>query len=155
MKHKPTPAGIVILVSGFVIVIASFFAFYTFKTPQLTFGSTRVGGTASFNAWDKVSLFPVSILPAICGLLMGTRVATLTWSDLRIADRVLGLAWQQLHLVLGFQAAIVMIAFLIRDNSALSFGFGFWLMLVASIGLAVGAVMLNREPATATGPAAA
>jgi hypothetical protein len=54
---------------------------------------------------------------------------------------VLGLSWDQVHLALGFQAALMMLAFLIRSKGPLSFGIGFWFMLLAGIALLVGAIM--------------
>jgi hypothetical protein len=153
MNKKPTPAGIVIVVAGAVVFIASFLAFYTFKAPSVSFGGTTIGGNANYSAWNKAALFPVSVVPAWIAIIMAVQVAATTWGGLRVPDRILGLTWKQIHIVLGFQAALLMLAFLIRDNSVLDFGIGFWLMLLGSIALAVGAVMLTREGAAATGPA--
>jgi hypothetical protein len=153
MNKKPTTGGIVIVIAGAIVFLASFFAFYTFKAPRVTFGATTIGGTANYSAWNKAALFPVSAIPAWIGLIMAVQVAATAWGGLRTPDRILGFTWPQIHVVLGFQAALLMLAYLIRDNSVLDFGFGFWLMLLGSIGLAVGGVMLTREGAAATGPA--
>jgi len=45
------------------------------------------------------------------------------------------------HLALGFQAAIMMFAFLLRAKFRYSFGVGFWLMLLAAAALLAGAIM--------------
>ncbi len=37
-------------------------------------------------------------------------------SGVKLPERVLGLTWNQIHLVLGFQATIMMLAFLIQDS---------------------------------------
>jgi hypothetical protein len=155
MNKKPTTAGIVIVVAGAVVFLASFFAFYTFKAQTVHLGNSTFGGTANYTAWNKIALFPVSIIPAWIAIVMGAQVALTTWADVRLPDRILGMTWKQIHLVLGVQAALLMLAFLVRDNSVLNFGIGFWLMLFGSLALAVGAVMLGREPASASGPASA
>ena len=59
----------------------------------------------------------------------------------------------QIHLVLGFQATIMMLAFLIQDTSVLSKGIGLFLMLIAAIALLVGAVLrMQEKPTSATPP---
>jgi hypothetical protein len=56
-------------------------------------------------------------------------------------SRLLGFTWDQLHFALGFQAALLMVTFLVRDKGALGFGVGFWCMLAGAAALFVGAVM--------------
>jgi hypothetical protein len=148
---KLSPAGIVIVAAGAIAFLASFFAFYKFSTPTIKFGSTTVGGSKSFSAWSQDAFFPLSFLPALFGLLMALQVALTTFADVSLPDRVLGFDWKQIHLLLAIQAALLMLCFLVRDNSVLDFGFGFWLMLLASIALVVGAVMLSQEPAQTPG----
>ena len=73
---------------------------------------------------------------------MAAQVALATFaSGTTIPDRILGFTWDQLHLALGFQAALLMLSFLIRSKSPFSFGIGFWLMLLSAIALLVGAIM--------------
>jgi hypothetical protein len=47
--------------------------------------------------------------------------------------------------VLGFQIALMMLAFLVRAKPTNSFGIGFWLMLLSGIALLVGAIMRLNE----------
>ena len=137
---KLTPAGIVIVAGGVVILIASFLAFYSY-------------GSHSASAWStSFGLFPLATLPALLGLIMAVQVVLTTFADVSLPAKVVGFDWKQIHLLFGIQAALLMVCFLILDNSVLSFGIGFWLMLLASIALVVGAVMLSREPAAATPP---
>ena len=63
----------------------------------------------------------------------------------KLPERILGLTWNQIHLVLGFQATIMMLAFLIQSTSPLTKGIGLYLMLIAAIGLLVGAVLRMQE----------
>ena len=100
-------------------------------------------------------VFLIVTLPALLGVIMATHVAVKTFATgVRLPDRVLGLTWDQIHLALGFQAAVMMLAFLIRSHPSVDFGIGFWLMLLAAIASLVGAVMRTRDPAGAPPPLA-
>ena len=147
---KLSPANIVILAGGVVILIGSFLDFY--KAKSVTIGGFTVHASGGGNAWGSGS-FLIATLPAILGVVMAAQVAVSAFaSGVSLPERVLGLTWTQVHLALGFQAAIMMIAFLIRSKGPLDFGVGFWLMLIAAIALLVGAIMRTREPAGEASP---
>jgi hypothetical protein len=139
-NRKLTPGNIVILASGVVIFLASFLSFYKVS---------GFGGSADWSAWkgSPVFLFGVATIPALLGLIMAVVVALQAFANVDLPDRVVGLTWDQVHVALGFQCAITMIAFLVRDKSVLDFGIGFFLMLIAAVGLLVGAIMRQRESA--------
>jgi hypothetical protein len=138
---KLSPANIVILAAGVLILIGSFFGFYKFDIPKSTFGNLTIGGSKSFNAWST-GQFLIATLPALLGIVMAAHVALAAFApNVSLPDRVLGLTWDQIHLALGFQAALMMVAFLIRSKPYTGFGVGFWLMLIAGIALLVGAIM--------------
>jgi hypothetical protein len=132
VTNKLSPAGIVILAAGVVMLIGSFLDFYSYA---------GVG----FNAWSGAQgfgIFGIATVVVLCGLVMAGQVAVSAFaSNVDLPDRVLGLTWDQVHLALGFQAALMMLAFLIRAKGQASFGIGFWFMLLAGIALLVGAVM--------------
>ena len=87
-------------------------------------------------------------------IAMGVHVALSTFApNVSVPDTLLGLSWDQVHLALGFQAALMMLAFLIRAKCPLEFGIGFWFMLLAAIALLVGAIMRVNE--AGSGPRAA
>jgi len=69
-------------------------------------------------------------------------------------ERVLGFTWTQIHLVLGFQATIMMLAFLIQSTTPLDKGIGLFLMLLAAIALLVGAVLRMQEQPSGSAPPA-
>ena len=143
-KIKLSTPNIVILAAGAVMLIASFLAFYTY-------------GSLSWSAWSSqkpFALFPLATLVALFGVLMAAQVAIAAFaSGVKLPEKVLGLTWDQIHLALACQAVIMMIAFLIRDHGGASFGIGFWLLLLASIALVVGAVLrMQEKPAGATPP---
>ena len=84
----------------------------------------------------------------LCGVVMARRSRSTAFGNCR--RRPFGLTWDQVHLVLGFQAALMMLAFL-AQNRPIELGIGFWLMLLAAIALFVGA--LQRLPPPAPRPA--
>ena len=135
-KSKLSPANIVILAAGAVMLIGSFLAFY--KIDFTVFGQTH---SQSSNAWDS-GLFGIVTVVVICGVAMAVQVALAAFApNTSMPDRLLGLTWDQIHLALGFQAAIMMLAFLFTSRGGLSLGIGFILMLIAGIALLVGAIM--------------
>jgi hypothetical protein len=136
-NSKLTPGNLVILVAGVVMLIASFLDFYQFEL---------LGVSEGFSAWNSdVFLFGVATLIVLIGVIQAVQVALSAFANVSLPDRLLGLTWDQVHVALGFQATIMMVAFLVRDKSGLDFGIGFWLMLLAAIALLVGAVMRQRE----------
>ena len=134
-RTKLSPADIVILAAGAVMLVGSFLNFYTYAG-------------LSANAWSGASgfgVFGIATVAVLCGVVMAVQIAFTAFANANLPDKVLGLSWDQIHLALGFQAALMMIAFLIRSKGSLSFGIGFWLMLLAGIALLVGAIMRVRD----------
>ena len=180
---KLTPGVIVILAAGLLTLIFSFFAFYKFDAGSGQLGEAidesiceglpedqadacrdsldeaaeETVGDESYNAWSgEVGLRPLSTLPAIFGVLMAVQIGLTKLANVKFPDKVLGLGWGQIHIAFGFNAFLIMLAFLLRDKDPLDFGFGFWLMLLGSLALLVGAVLYSREevsgPATTPPP---
>jgi hypothetical protein len=148
-NSKLTPGNITILVAGVVMILASFLSFYKISLPSVSFGNVHLGGSKNYSAWagSPVYLLGVATFPALLGLIMAVHVALTSFANVGIPDRVAGFTWNQIHLVLALQCVITMLAFLIRDKSAYSYGIGFVLMLLAAVALLVGAIMRSREPA--------
>jgi hypothetical protein len=129
---KPSPASIVILAGGAVMLIGSFLSFYSYHS-------------GSFSAWSSAGdfgVFGIATVAVLCGVAMAGQIAIAEFAKgVTLPSDVLGLSWDQIHLALGFQAAIVMLAFLARDIAGASLGIGFWFMLLAGIALLAGALM--------------
>jgi hypothetical protein len=141
MKRQPTPATWVILGGAVVMLLGSFLDFYKVDA---------FGFSDSYNAWSGDLYFPLSLIPVLCALAMAAHVALTTFADVKFPDGVLGLGWNQIHLALGFQAALMMIFWIFVEKFGYDLGIGFWLMLISGIALAVGAVLRQQEaPATA------
>ena len=92
-------------------------------------------------------------MPAILGGLIAAQVALVAFAKIDMEDRVLGMPWAQFHLAVAFHVLVMMLAFLVRDPgfgvAEVDRGIGMILMLIAAIGLVVGAVMRRRESAPA------
>jgi hypothetical protein len=144
-SKKVTPAEIVILAAGVVTFVFSFLPFY--KAASVA-GITV--SRASVSAWGK-GLFPVATLIPIFGIVMAAQIAVTKWTSVRLPEHVLGFTWEQIHVALGLFAALLAICYLIVDRFGADFGFGFFLVLIGAIGLAVGAIMLQLERAGAAG----
>lgn len=136
MNKKPSPAEIVILASGAVALIFSFFKFFGV-------------GDFGVSAWGS-GLFPIATLMVIFVVAMAVVVA-LGLFGVTLPAQVAGFTWKQIHLVLGFFATLYAVAFLIVDNGGSDRKIGFWGVLIGCIGALVGAIMLQRESATAGG----
>ena len=124
------------MAAGVVALIFSFLDFYT----------ADIGG-ASSSAWGT-GLFPVATLMVIFVLIMAIQIALTRFANVQMPDRVGSFTWDQIHLVLGSVAALLAISWLIRDKGpVVSFGVGFWFVLLACLAALVGAVLLVRERA--------
>jgi hypothetical protein len=81
-------------------------------------------------------------LPALLGVVMALQIVLGTFGNITMPNRVLGLAWDQFHVVLALQAALLMLAHVARAKPGLvDYGIGFWLMLGGAGGLVLGAFM--------------
>jgi hypothetical protein len=132
--NQARPAEIVIMTAGVVTVIGAFLPFWELPL---------VGST---NAWGRL-LFPVATLMPVFGLVMATQVAAARFANVRFPDRVMGFTWPQVHLVLGSFAALLALCYLVVDKGVMSFGVGYWIVLLGCLGLVTGAVLLERERA--------
>jgi hypothetical protein len=136
------PSEIVIIASGVVALVFSFFNWQDFP-----------GG--SWNAWDPDATLPLATYIPIIGVIMAGHIALSRLVGVSFPERVVSFTWGQIHLVLAVFAGLLAIGWLIIAEEL---AIGFWLTFVATIGLIVGAVMLFVEeqtsPRTAQAPPA-
>lgn len=146
MNTTPKPSQIVLMASGAVTFVFSFLAFYKV---DYGFGS----GSKSFNAWDgdAGTLFMAS-WPALFGLIVGGLVAATVFGNVSLPERILTFTVKQIFVVLSFSGFIIMLGYLLGGGAGEGpdKGFGFFIMLLGSIGLLVGSVMelLDGDSAT-------
>lgn len=135
MNQTPKPSAIVLMASGAVTFLFSFFAFLKVSG----FGMSR-----SWNAWsgDAGTLF-MATWPALIGLIIAGLVAATTFASIDLPDRVLTYTWPQIYLALSFAGLLIMIGYLFGGGAGdgMGKGFGFFIMLLGSIGLVAGSVM--------------
>lgn len=137
----PAPGDWVIVGSGIVILIASF-----------------LNVVEETSAWGE-GAFPIYAVPAILGVVMVIHIVVTKLAGADLPGSILGLSWNQIHIALGGWAALTMICLLVGritvEGDDVSRKIGFWIMLLAAIGLAVGAVMRLQEvnrPGTPVAP---
>lgn len=138
MSKKLTTSDIVILISGVVLLVASFIPWIEI---DIGFGSE------SENAWGT---FPAFVYPAIAGTIAAAHVALTKLTGTSVPDRVAGFTWTQIHLVLGLWATLTMLGVALIDTDPADKAIGLWLSFIAAIALLVGAIMRDREPAEST-----
>lgn len=148
-------SGIIIMVAGAALLIGSF----------LTVINIEAGGESeSLTAWSGW-LFPLYFVPVLLGVVMAGQLALRTFASASLPERILGLGWEKIHLAFGAHAAVMMLGFLISEPFLSIFGLnfaelaaagggeevgvgkgiGFWIMLVAALGLAFGAFRRHGE----------
>jgi hypothetical protein len=137
----PTPAEITIMAAGGVALIFSFLDFYSAPSGPL------FASLSGISAWGK-GLFPVATLMVLFVVVMAAHIALTKFAHIALPPRLLSFTWEQIHVALGFFAALSAVAWLVRSKYPYSFGIGFWFILAACIAALVGAVMLQRERAT-------
>jgi len=103
-RQAPTPAEIVIMAAGGVMLVFSFLHFA---------GDTSAWGTG---------LFPIATLLPLYGLIMALQIALTKFASVKLPESVLGFTWEQIHLALGAMAALMAIGFLITDYGSKQIG---------------------------------
>ncbi len=142
-RGKLTTGEIVIVAAGGVGLLASFFPWYT---------GTLLGTSFHIGAWGT-GLFPLATLVPILGTLMLVQVVVDKLTSVPLPARLGEFTWEQLHLVAAADAAVIVLCYLVRSREpATTFGFGFFVDLLTTIGLVVGAVLIRGERRRA-GPA--
>ena len=133
MGKKITVADLIMGVGGIVTFIFSFLAFYKF-------------GDVKINAWDTDGPAFASTIPAILGLVMAVWIA-LELAGVALPEQILTFDRKQLKATWGIAAAGLMLAWLPSQGDK---GAGFYLMLIGSLAMAVGAVMALLGKGTET-----
>ena len=95
--------------------------------------------------------FPVATFVWLFGIAAGVHVALVQFANVNLPEKILDFTWSQIHLVLAGFCALVMVFWLVASDWP-DKGIGFYLLLLGSIALVVGAVMrLQQTPSTAGG----
>jgi hypothetical protein len=124
-RQSPTPAEIVIMAAGAVMLIFSFLHF--------------AGDTS---AWGS-HLFPIATLLPLYGVVMALQIVLTKFAGVSLSGSVISFTWEQIHLALGAMAGLMAIGWLLTDTGDKQIGE--WFEILGGIALVVGAVMLQRE----------
>jgi hypothetical protein len=147
VNMKVTPGEILISVGAIVTLVFSFLHFYT--SPSITVhapfgGATVTTGGGGINAWAS-EFVPVVTLIVLFTLVMATQVLLDKFTDVDFGPGIAGFTWVQVHLALGFFAALESFCWLIAGKGGAGIGVGLIFMLIGSIGCFVGAILLRSE----------
>jgi hypothetical protein len=142
---KLTPGEILIAAGALVTLVFSFFHFYT--TPSVSIRGFSVGG-GGVSAWGS-GLVPVTTLIVLFTVVMGLQIVLTKLANVDLGPGIAGFSWPQVHLALGFFAALEAFAFLLVDKGGAGTGVGLIFMLIGSVACLVGAVLLGNERAKA------
>ena len=142
---KLTPGEITIMVAGAVALIFSFFDFYggaEIPEFELPTGETVGGGGGGSSLWSS-GLLPVGTLMVIFCVVMALHIGLTKFTTVDVPERVAGFTWTQIHLVLGFFAALYAVAFLLTEGGDKEIGF--WMVFLACVAAFAGAILLRNE----------
>jgi hypothetical protein len=125
-QRTPSTAEIVIMASGGVALIGSFLD-YRYDS----------------SLWSS-GFLPAGTLMAVFATLMAVVVA-LRFANVSLPAAVAGFSLNQIHLILGFFAALYALAFLVVEGGGREVGT--WFVTIGCIGAFVGAILLSKEGA--------
>lgn len=135
MNASLKPSQIVLMASGAVTFLFSFFAFFKYEDE-------------SWNAWSgDIGTMFMATWPALFGLIIAGLVAAVAFGNVSLPDKVLTFSWSQVYFILAAFSALIMVGYLLGGGIAdfggasADKGIGFIFMLLGSLGMVAGAVM--------------
>ncbi|MEX2100486.1 MAG: hypothetical protein WEB19_03640, partial [Acidimicrobiia bacterium] len=135
---KLTPGEITTAVSGVLLLIFSFFKWYSV---DFNFGA-GFSGSVSRNGWQSPGAI-WSILAVLIGVVLAAHVIVEKLANVDMPERLGSLGWGIVHLAGGVLAFVFIIIKLINESSSLAFGF--YVGILASAGLAAGGYLMAKE----------
>lgn len=150
LNFKLTPGEIVIAAGALVVLIFSFFHFYSSPSISVNLpgGRTLSGGGGGVSAWGD-GLLPIATLIVVFCVVMGLQVVLSKVVNLDLGPGIAGFSWVQVHLALGFFAVIDSLAFLVVKRGGRDIGIGLIFILIGSVACFVGAILLRNERGSA------
>lgn len=138
MNTTPKPGQIAILAGGAVLLIFSFFTWFSFGSGQFS---------SSDNAWSDFGLFT---WPAFFGVIAAGTLAARLFGNVELPEPIVSFSWPQIYAILGFTSVLITFGAVISID--LDTGIGLWFSLLGAIALLVGAVMELLDTSTGSGP---
>ena len=136
---KLTPGEMTTGVSGVLLLVFSFFAWFGVDTPV---------GDFTRNGWQAPKSF-FSIVAILIGIVLAAHVIVEKLTGVDLPDRLGSIGWGVVHLAGGGIAFLFVLikAILGGDYFTVSLDrkFGLWLGLISAAGLAVGGYLMAKE----------
>jgi hypothetical protein len=135
---KLTPGEMTIGISGVVLLIFSFFKWYSveFKIAGQTIAS------ASRNGWQSPDAF-FSVIAILIGIVMAAHVIVDKLAGVEMPERLGKFGWGVFYLAGGVISFVFLLIKWLGNNDFVKFGF--YISILASLGLAVGGFLTARE----------
>ncbi len=135
---KLTPGEMTIGISGVVLLIFSFFKWYgvEFKIAGQTIAS------ASRNGWQSPDAF-FSVIAILIGIVMAAHVIVDKLAGVEMPERLGKFGWGVFYLAGGVISFVFLLIKWLGNNDFVKFGF--YISILASLGLAVGGFLTARE----------
>jgi len=124
-------------VSGVVLLVASFFHWYSVSVDIGPFHAS-----ASRNGWQSPGAF-WGIIAIILGVVLAAHVIVSKLTGVELPERLGSVGWGVMHLAGGILAFVFVLIKLINHSGDTAFGF--YIGILAAAGLAVGGYMMAKE----------
>ena len=131
---KLAPGEMVTAVSGVLLLVFSFFHWYSVDLGPF--------GTYSRNGWQSPGAL-WSVLAILLGIVLAAHVIVEKLSGVDLPDRLGSIGWGVMHLAGGALALLFLIIKLINHSG--DSAIGLYLGLIAGIGLFVGGYLMAKE----------
>lgn len=131
---KLTPGEITTAVSGVLLLVFSFFHWYSVDLGPF--------GSYSRNGWQSPSSF-WSIIAILIGIVLAAHVIVEKLTGVDLPDRLGSVGWGVVHLAGGAVAFIFILIKWLTNTDYVAFGL--YISLIAAIGLTVGGYLMAKE----------
>jgi hypothetical protein len=134
----------VIAVSGILLLILSFFSWYSVDIPSFEIGGQTIGGGSAYSAsgWGRPSAF-LSVVAILIGVVMAAHVIVTRLAGVEMPERLGSIGWGVFYLAGGVIAFVFLLIKFIGNTDFVQIWF--YLAILCGLGLAVGGFLCAKE----------